>query len=180
MAQYRTGTVNVANGNATVTGVGTHWTDDIVGTNDLFALQGGGRAYKISSVSVTAQTITLAETYKGVTANGVDYSITRDFTPNHNLPLLSPGDDTAPFLAELARLLDGIVPATGPAPTNTQGSPGTNAYAHVGYASDDAGSDFSTTPTASTRYIGFIYNDTATPPAAAAFQGVWMQIGKIA
>lgn len=57
--------------------------------------------------------------------------------------------------------------------TGATGAAGTSTYTYVGYASDDAGSDFSTTPGDGLNYIAVKVSATALTPVAADFDGLW-------
>jgi hypothetical protein len=90
MAQYRTGTVSVTNGDATVTGVDTEWLAN-VGPGDFFRVTGDIVGYEIASVT-NDLSLELTSTYAGSTASGLGYQITIDFTPTLDLPLITAGD----------------------------------------------------------------------------------------
>jgi hypothetical protein len=112
MSQYRTGTVNVTNGSATVTGDTTTFTGN-VSSGDLFTVVGSGVTYQIASVS-SANTLVLSIPYYGATAAGASYTIARDFTPNLSLPYISKGDvETATILKAQAAKLDALAAAGG-------------------------------------------------------------------
>lgn len=194
MAQYRTGTVNIERGTApnpsanppvaevkaTVAGINTHWvggTSGNVKPGDLFALVGDAAVHTIESISSDNVTLTLGSYWRGRTdnLNNADYIIARDFTPNHGLPLLAPGDDTAPFLYELARLIDGIVPATGPAPVNTVGTPGTSTYVHIRWADARPGVlNIDNSPTR--KYFVYCVTGSATVPEDTSDMWNWIAI----
>lgn len=70
---YTAGNVQVANGSATVTGIGTAWTSSLVGRY-LYAI-GATQSYQIQSVNTTAQTLTLAANYADTTDNFALYAI---------------------------------------------------------------------------------------------------------
>ncbi len=108
MAQFKIGTVTVTNGSDAVTGVGMLWLANI-SVGDWFIRKGDDVSYQVKAV-LTDTSLTLATNYAGVTASGVTYSITTDFTANFNIPLLARGDiDTATVfaraMAEIDRLL---------------------------------------------------------------------------
>lgn len=88
MAQYKTGTVTVTNGDATVVGVGTAWLTEAQ-DGDLFSLQGQGNAVYVVLSRTDDTHLELTTTYGGATASGALYAITRDFTPTYNLPLVT-------------------------------------------------------------------------------------------
>lgn len=80
--QYRTGTVTIANGSTTVTGLGTQWKSRISSGN-LFKVQGETTIYTISSI--TSDTILiLSSTYSGV-QSGASYIIETSITPGLGL-----------------------------------------------------------------------------------------------
>lgn len=72
MAWYRSGTVSVTNGSATVTGSGTDW---VAGVGIGEAFNGpDGKVYEIASI-VSATQLTLGSVYLGATASGQAYQI---------------------------------------------------------------------------------------------------------
>lgn len=99
MTQYTTGTVNVVNGNNVITGVGTQWQTDPVDpiqVNDLIGVKVTGEEvlYTISAVDSDTQ-LQISVPYGGTTGNGLNYAITRNFTPG-GLPLMNIGDAFIP------------------------------------------------------------------------------------
>ena len=90
MAQYSSGTVDVTNLSATVTGTGTLWLAEL-SINDVFTIQGSGTSYQVSAIT-TDTSLTLTAPYGGVTASAQAYVVARDFTPTSGLPLLNQGD----------------------------------------------------------------------------------------
>lgn len=72
MAWYRTGTVTVTNGSATVTGVGTDFVSNVLAGDGFRGPD--GRTSEIARV-VSANELTLAEGYNGPTAGGQGYAI---------------------------------------------------------------------------------------------------------
>lgn len=70
---YSGGMVEVAYGSATVQGVGTNWPQALEGR--YLYLVGHDQAYQISAVATEAQTLTLAQTYKGATDKFGVYTI---------------------------------------------------------------------------------------------------------
>ena len=96
------GTINVTNGTPNVVGVGTHFATAAPGT---LIRPTGGRAYTVAAV-IDANTLTLAENYKGTTATGLTYTLG---------PIVSYSDPyyAADFYATVAnRLILAINPAT--------------------------------------------------------------------
>ncbi len=101
MAQYIEGTVDVVNGSSTIIGVGTQWlTDPIqpIAVNDLFGVKVVGEdvLYEVAAVVSDAE-ITISSPFGGTTANGLNYAISRDFTPG-GLPLMNTEDAFLPQL----------------------------------------------------------------------------------
>lgn len=87
--QINSGLINVVAGDGTVVGNSSvDWTQ--VTTSSLIII--GGQTYDILSVDALAKEIEISPVYAGATASGISYAIVRDFTLNHNLPLLNPGD----------------------------------------------------------------------------------------
>ena len=94
MSQYKTGTVTVTNGSATVTGSGTSWSANVA-AGDLFTIIGSSVPYIVGSVA-SDTSLTLTSTYAGVTASAQSYAITTSFTPILGIPYMEQGDlDTA-------------------------------------------------------------------------------------
>jgi hypothetical protein len=61
-----------------------------------------------------------------------------------------------------------------PGADGADGADGVSAYVYIGFASDDSGSDFATSPGASLDYIAVLSTDTAIPsPQASDFAGLW-------
>lgn len=91
MAQYREGTVDVANGSAVVVGVGTEWLTEVA-VNDLFSVTVADEdvLYTIASVDTDLQ-ITISIPFAGTTDNGLTYAILRDFSTN-GYPLMNLSD----------------------------------------------------------------------------------------
>ena len=95
--QYRTGTVNVVNNDATVVGVGTLFTSEVQ-AGDIFTVAYSNVWYEVASVTDNTH-LELSANYAGVTANGVSYVIARDFTSPDNIPYPQQGDiETASLL----------------------------------------------------------------------------------
>lgn len=110
MAQYKTGTVDVTNGSAVVTGNGTSWTANVA-ASDGFTVVGDGVAYDVASVDSDTQ-ITLSSTYQGTSDTGVSYAIWRDFTSPDNIPELSQGDlETATIFTRAMRRIQTLFDA---------------------------------------------------------------------
>jgi hypothetical protein len=100
MAWYRTGTVTVTNGSATVTGTGTDFVSN-ASAGEAF-LGADGRTYEIAQV-ISATQLQLAGVYQGATAGGQGYAVlpTQSFT--RDLALLA-----AELLNSFATVRDGI------------------------------------------------------------------------
>lgn len=90
MSQYRTGSVKVQSGESTIIGTGTLWASQVEAA-DLFKMKSESVIYQVASVSDDTH-IALSAPYNGTTRSGEQYQITRDFTPNLNLPEVNPGD----------------------------------------------------------------------------------------
>ena len=114
MAQIKTGTVQVQNGSAVVTGVAvTGWDDILPGA--IFAVVGLDQTYQVNTVDYASvpPTLMLATPYAGATnvsPEGVAYCITNDFTPNFKIPLLARGDlETASIFSRAMQKLDAAI-----------------------------------------------------------------------
>lgn len=70
---YKRGMVKVTTGSTTVTGVGTDWTSGL--GNRYLYIDGTAESYQISSVSLSAQTLTLTSAYQGTTNKFAMYAI---------------------------------------------------------------------------------------------------------
>lgn len=109
MSQYITGTVDVTNASATITGTGTLWLSEIA-IGDLFIVVGDGVSYEVASIT-NDTTIALTAPYAGTTATGASYVIARDFTPNQSIPLINKGDvETATILKRAFAIIDSLHP----------------------------------------------------------------------
>lgn len=105
MAQYKTGTVSVTNGSATVTGSGTLWSGEIA-AGDLFTIVGDNAWYEVASVGSNTS-ITLSANYAGTTGSGKSYAISRDFTTRLGLPYPQKGDiETASIIKRAFEQID--------------------------------------------------------------------------
>lgn len=71
--QYKEGNVAVTYGSATVTGIGTEWTEVLPGR--FLWVSGATKAYEIDTVDVANQTLTLTEAYTDTTQPFVEYAI---------------------------------------------------------------------------------------------------------
>lgn len=90
MAQYKTGTVAVTNGSATVTGSGTAWASNLQ-PGDGFTVTSTGVAYDVAQV-VSDTELKLSAPYAGATGSGLAYAAWRDFTAPDGIPEMSQGD----------------------------------------------------------------------------------------
>jgi len=105
MAQYKTGTVSVTNGSATVTGSGTSWSGEIA-AGDLFTIVGDNAWYEVASIGSNTS-ITLSANYAGTTGSGKSYAISRDFTTRLALPYPQKGDiETASIIKRAFEQID--------------------------------------------------------------------------
>ena len=108
--QYQTGVVNLTNGSAVVTGVGTYWSSVTIPSGALFSKYGETAVYQVASVDSTTQ-ITLTSVYAGTDSTSSYYEITIDFTPNFEFSEISAGDRDWPsnvtvgFIRKLDSLL---------------------------------------------------------------------------
>ncbi|MDB5358840.1 MAG: Chaperone of endosialidase [Rhodospirillales bacterium] len=104
MSQYRVGTIAVTNGSAAVTGTGTAWLANVAAGNVLF-IPGDTASYQLAGPPSSDTSLTLAAPYGGATRAGIAYGITRDFTPNYNLPYPQDGDIGTGLMFKRAMLL---------------------------------------------------------------------------
>ena len=93
MAQYKVGTISVTNGSAVITGSGTDWNNVLynIKANDSVFIAGDTVDYRVLTVDSATQ-ITLTGAVQRSTAAGLTYAVSKDFTPNINLPLVGTGD----------------------------------------------------------------------------------------
>lgn len=111
MAQYRIGTVTVATDSNLVVGVNTLWDEDQVSVGNSFSVVGDSVLYTIASIDYLAQTLLLSINYVG-TSGTKQYFITRDFTPNYNIPEVGIGDQDWPIIVtEAFRKIDQTISA---------------------------------------------------------------------
>lgn len=105
MSQYRIGRVAVTNDSDIVIGTDTDWLSN-ASVGDIFLPNGDEVLYRVSLV-VSDTELWLNARYAGTTRTNANYSLTRDFTPNLNLPIVRPGDvDAVPIFAEGFILID--------------------------------------------------------------------------
>lgn len=93
MAQYKVGTISVTNGSAVITGSGTDWNNVLynIKANDSVFIAGDTVDYRVLTVDSATQ-ITLTGAVQRSTGSGLIYAVSKDFTPNINLPLVGTGD----------------------------------------------------------------------------------------
>lgn len=149
MAQYKEGRVSVAFGSETVTGVDTAWTQE-VDPGALFIVRGEQVPYRVAAV-IDNTTLRLAAKYGGTTGTGKFYSITRDFTPNYDLPIIYNGDvDAVPLFAEGMIRLDTKLPGGGGG-TGTSGK--LASLTDVNTTGAQAGDTFTVLPNGSYGFV---------------------------
>lgn len=90
LGQYKTGTVTVATGSPTVTGVGTAWAANVK-PGALLTVGPGDPSARIAAV-VDDATLTLESPWPGANYEGASYAVVRDFDPTSGAPLLAYGD----------------------------------------------------------------------------------------
>jgi hypothetical protein len=113
VSQYVTGSVDVTNGSATVTGNGTSWFTAGINEGDLFLVDGDEARYTVASVDTEA-VLQLTAPYAGTTQTGLSYVLFIDFTPVRGLPRVSPGDlETWTVLDLVVLELDEIIGQAG-------------------------------------------------------------------
>ena len=83
MSQYKTGTVLVTNGDATVVGTGTSWSGNVA-AGDLFTIVGSGVPYYVGSVTDDTH-LELTANYAGSTLSGQSYTIGTSRTTTYEL-----------------------------------------------------------------------------------------------
>ena len=103
MAWYKTGTVTVTNGSATVTGAGTAFVGAVLAGHGFAGPD--GRIYEIATV-VSATQLTLGSAYLGSTAAGASYGI---FPTSGALTPFATRLDTA--LTGMQSVIDGAGPS---------------------------------------------------------------------
>ena len=111
MSQYRTGTVTVSGESQVVLGQGTSFLSE-VNVGDSFNKKGINSIYEVGSVVSDAE-LRLTSKYVASGESGMEYVVTRDFTPNIDLPEINIGDIDWPFQVTRAfRTLDTILGGT--------------------------------------------------------------------
>jgi hypothetical protein len=95
--QYRTGTISVNIGSATVTGVGTRWLVN-ASTSDIFIVVGDTDFYEIQAIA-SDTSLTISPVYAGAAnRSGVAYAIVKDYTYHYQWPTLDRGDVEWPMI----------------------------------------------------------------------------------
>lgn len=108
MALYSTGTITATNASNVITGAGTLFVANVK-VGDDFKVSGENAEYNVISVDSDTQ-IKIAPNYAGTTASGLSYSISRDFTQNHGLTEVQPGDIDWPFrMTGTIRKIDSLI-----------------------------------------------------------------------
>jgi len=116
MSQYRVGVVTTLTGSQTVIGSGTAFLANVA-IGDLFKKLGQNVIYEIAGVPSDTE-ITLSGPYVGSGESGMTYGITRDFTPNLELPEVWAGDKDWPYtLTKALRVIDAAFSRTAVNPT---------------------------------------------------------------
>ena len=106
--QYSKGTVTVTNGSPTVTGAGTSWLTNAV-AGDLFTVRRSGVVYTILSVD-SDTSITLNANFGQAGSAGLEYVISRSFTPNFRIPYPEPMDiDVIAIIKTALTLIDTLL-----------------------------------------------------------------------
>lgn len=112
MAQIKTGTVQVQDGSVVVTEVAGVIDWNLISVGSIFAVPGRDQSYLVNAVDYISnpKTLTLASPYIGPTVGAVEtvaYCITKDFTPNFRIPLMSRNDlETATTFSRAMQAID--------------------------------------------------------------------------
>ena len=105
MAQYRSGSVNLVEGSSRIVGQNTLWLT-YCSVGDLFKRKGQNAIYQVGAISGELE-IGLTSNYVGSGEDGAEYIISRDFTPNFELPEVNVGDiDWPVFMTRALRSID--------------------------------------------------------------------------
>jgi len=105
MSQYKVGTVTVSGEYQVVLGAGTNWLSEVE-IGNVFQKRGANVLYPIAAIDSNTQ-LRLQSNYAGSGEIGMLYTISRDFTPNLNLPEVNAGDIDWPFHVTTAlRMID--------------------------------------------------------------------------
>ena len=110
MAQYKLGTISIANGTNVVTGVATQFLANVAVGNS-FKVFGVNALYNVIAVDSDTQ-IRISPNYAGASVSGAQYQISKDFTPNLGLAEIETGDSEFAFhlTHEVIRKLDAAIP----------------------------------------------------------------------
>ena len=104
--QIKNGTVEVVNGSSTILGTGTNWANGDVLPGQLFGIKDTGVFYTVAAV-VSDTEIALTANYAGMSASGLNYYISSDFTPNRSYPEVNPNDwEKFAHITEALRMID--------------------------------------------------------------------------
>src|SRR5574337_714021 len=108
MSQYKTGTANVTNASNKIyiTGDGVDLATNVTPGKDSFKRKDEFAIYNIIDVASDGggEYILVSPDYAGADAEGVEYQIQRDFTPNLGLAEMNSGDDDWPH-----HITDGVI-----------------------------------------------------------------------
>lgn len=108
MSQYKTGTADVTNASNKVyiLGEGVDLATNVTAGKDSFKRKDEFAIYNIIDVDSDGggEFILISPNYAGATAEGVEYQIQRDFTPNLSLAEMNSGDDDWPH-----HITDGVI-----------------------------------------------------------------------
>lgn len=106
---YTEGTVDVTNGSAIVTGVGTKFIANTK-AGDVFIRKGDLAVYYVASNPVSDISLTLTGNYGGITGTGLAYGVIRDFTDPDGIPFPNQGDvETATILKEAILKIQSLI-----------------------------------------------------------------------
>ena len=92
--QYKTGTVTVTNGDATVTGLGTLFVANIA-AGAIFKVDGDTATYVVGSIT-SDTALELTANYTGTTGGSKTYAIHRDFSVNRGYAMPNKGEAEFP------------------------------------------------------------------------------------
>ena len=105
MAQYNTGSVTLTHDSPVVTGQNTAFLTN-VSIGDLFKRLNQNTLYEVAAIDSDTQ-LQLSANYAGSGESAASYTITRNFTPNFNIPEISSGDRDWPYvLTRGLRIID--------------------------------------------------------------------------
>lgn len=105
MSQYRGGLLSVTQNSNVVQGIGTEWSANIE-PGDMLLVIGDTNIYSVDTVVNDTQ-LTIVGVYQASTKSGVNYAISRDFTPNRNYPVPVGGDiEAIRFFGQALKMID--------------------------------------------------------------------------